>query len=64
MLTPDEKVIESFAESIKEAKTKEHLNLLADQVSYDASMGALPELHAAGLLKRISDKIQNIEEQQ
>ena len=64
VLTADEKVIEQFTQAIKEAKTKEHLNLLADQVAYDASMGALPELHATGLSKRIAEKIQNIEEQQ
>jgi hypothetical protein len=64
VLTADEKVIESFQQAIKEAKTKEHLNLLADQVAYDASMGALQELHAAGLTKRIAEKIENIEEQQ
>lgn len=62
--SPEETVVSSFAQAIKAAKTKDELSMLADQVAYDASMGSLQQLHATGLLKRINEKLENIEEQQ
>ena len=63
ILLPEEMVIQSYKGQIKDAKSKEELSLLADQVSYDATMGALQELHASNLLRRIEEKTADIDEQ-
>lgn len=64
VLTPDEQIIDSYASRIREAKQKEQLDEIADQIAYDASMGAVNVLHANNLLARIQEKIAHILEQQ
>lgn len=64
VLTADERIIDQYSNEIREAKTKEQLNEIADQIAYDASIQAIPPLHASSLISRVSEKIQNIEEQQ
>lgn len=64
VLTPDEQILDSYASRIREAKQKEQLDEIADQIAYDASMGAVNVLHANHLLARVEEKIAHILEQQ
>lgn len=60
---PEQKIIESYSKRIREAKDKEQLGEIGDQISYDASMGAITEWHAQNLLGKAEEKIANIQEQ-
>ncbi len=64
VLTPDEQIIEKYGERIREAKGQEELSMIADQIAYDASMGAIQVMHGNTLLTRVQQKIDNILEQQ
>ena len=62
-LSPEEAVIDGFRKDIRKAALEGELNELADQVAYDATMGAVPQPQAESLLKAISEKLQHIKEQ-
>ena len=64
MLTPDEQIIQRYGERIREAKEQEELAMIADQIAYDASMGAIQVMHGNTLLQRVQQKIDDILEQQ
>ncbi len=64
VLTPDEQIIQRYGERIREAKGQEELAMIADQIAYDASMGAIQVMHGNTLLQRVQQKIDDILEQQ
>lgn len=62
-LSPEEAVIDGFRKEIRAASNVGELNVLADQVAYDATMGAIPKPQADSLLNAVTEKLQHIEEQ-
>ena len=61
---PEQVVIDAYAKAVRDAGTIGELNIIADQIAYDAQMGALPSPQADKISRTISEKIANIEAQQ